>query len=118
MGKASRRKGQRRRGIGPSRADFEQQRDHEMLLAGMQTMLSAFEAGKEREQQARRTWAGGAEPPRAAIARWREDSTGDRFFSRETIAEAAGAPRLAEATLPSPQQIAENPGTGRPRYRS
>lgn len=110
MGKASRRKSQRRRGIGPSRADFEKSRSHHVLLTGMQTMIGKFEAEKEREQQARRAWAGGAEPPRATLVRWREGSVGDRFFSGKAIADAVGAPRLTDATLPSPQQMAENSG--------
>jgi len=110
VGKTSRRKSQRRRGIGPSRADFEKRRDYQMLLTGMQTMVNRFDAEKEREQQARRAWADGAEPPRATLARWREDSVGDRFFSGKTIADAVGASRLADATLPSPQQMAGNSG--------
>jgi hypothetical protein len=110
VGKASRHKSQRRRGIGPSRADFEKRRGHQMLLTGMQTMIDKFEAEKEREQQARRAWAGGAEPPRATRARWREDSVGDRFFAGDAIADAVGAPRLSDAALPSPQQMAENSG--------
>jgi hypothetical protein len=107
VGKVSRHKSQRGRGIGPSRADLEKRRGHQMLLTGMQTMIDKFEAEKEREQQARRAWAGGAEPPRATRARWREDSVGDRLFSGDAIADAVGAPRLSDATLPSPQQMAE-----------
>ena len=76
----------------------------------MQAMIEEFGAEKEREQRARRAWAGDAEPTQATIKRWREDSAGDRFFSIKTIADAVGAPRLAEATLPSPQQMAEGPG--------
>lgn len=110
MGKASRRKSQRRRGTGPSRTDFETRRDNQTLLAGLQAMIEEFGAEKEREQQARRAWAGDAEPPQATIKRWREDSAGDRFFSIKTIADAVGAPRLADATLPSAQQMAEDPG--------
>jgi hypothetical protein len=72
-------------------------------------MINGFEAEKEREEQARRAWAGGAEPPQATLTRWREDSSGDRFFSVKTIADAVGAPRLADATLPSPQEMAEDP---------
>jgi hypothetical protein len=40
VGKTSRRKSQRRRGIGPSRADFEKRRDYQMLLTGMQSMIN------------------------------------------------------------------------------
>ena len=110
MGKASRRKSHRRRGIGPTRADFETRRDNQILLAGMQAMIDGFEAEKEREQQARRAWAGDTEPPQATITRWREDSAGDRFFSIKTIADAVDAPRVADVTLPSPQQMAEDSG--------
>ena len=35
MGKASKRKSQRRRGIGPSRADFETRRENQVLLASV-----------------------------------------------------------------------------------
>ena len=105
-----RRKSQRRRGIGPSRADFEARRDNQVLLAGLQTMIDGFETEKEREQQARRSWTGGIEPPQATLTRWRDGSAGDRFFSVTTIADAVSAPRLGDATLPSPQQMAEDPG--------
>jgi hypothetical protein len=110
VGKASRRKSQRRRGIGPSRTGFETRRDNQILLANMQAIIEEFGAEKEREQRACRAWAGDAEPTQATIKRWREDSAGDRFFSIKTIADAVGAPRLAEATLPSPKQMAEGPG--------
>ena len=110
MGKASRRKSRRRQGIGPSRADFEERRGYQVLLAGMQTMINEFEADEQREQQARRAWTGDNEPPPATIPEWRENSVGDRFFSAKAIVDAACAPRLADATPPTPQQIAENPG--------
>jgi hypothetical protein len=110
VGKASRLKSQRRRGIGPSRADFEERRAYQTVLAGMQVMVDSIKAERDREQQARWAWAGGAEPPRATLARWRENSVGDRFFSGKEIADAAGAPRLADATLPTPQQMAQDSG--------
>lgn len=110
VGKASKRKSQRRSGIGPSRADVEKRRAYRRMLTGMQAMIDSFEYKKEREQQARMAWAGGAEPPRAVMPHWSEDSVGDRFFATETIENAASAPRLADAVLPGPEQIAENSG--------
>ena len=110
VGKASKRKSQRRSGIGPSRADVEKRRAYRRMLTGMQAMIDSFEYKKEREQQARMAWAGGAEPPRAVMPHWSEDSVGDRFFSTETIENAASAPRLTDAVLPGPEQIVENSG--------
>ena len=101
---------ERRQGIGPSRADFEKRRNYQVLMTGMQRMLGEIEADKEREQQARKAWTGGADPTPAALAQWREDSVGDRFFAGATIMDAVGAPSLTDATLPSPQQLAENSG--------
>jgi hypothetical protein len=110
VGKASRRKKQRRRGIGPSRADVEQRRSGQTLLTGLQHLIHRFEAEQEREEQAKRAWTGGVEPPRAPLGRWRADSVGDRFFSGADVTGAATAPRLTGATRPSPQQLAEDPG--------
>jgi hypothetical protein len=110
VGKASKRKSQRRQGIGPSRADLEKRRDRQALLTSMRPVIDRFEAEKERKERARRAWSGGAEPRRAALAQWREDSVGDRFFSASEITRAARAPELSDATLPMPQQVAENSG--------
>jgi hypothetical protein len=76
----------------------------------MRLMIDMFEAEKEREDQARLAWCGGAEPQHATLPRWREDSVGDRFFSARDITGAAHAPVLADAKLPTPQQVAENSG--------
>ena len=110
MGKASKRKSHRRQGIGQSRADIEKLRDRQALLTGMRRMIDRFEAEKEREDQARRAWCGGAEPRHATLPRWRQDSVGDRFFSARDITSAARAPVLADASLPTPQQVAEDSG--------
>lgn len=110
MGKTSKRKSQRRQGIGPSRAELERRRDYQILLAGAQALYDTIEAGRERGHQAKVAWADGSEPPRAELGHWREDSMGDRFFSQEEMTRAADALRLADVKLPSPQQMAENPG--------
>jgi hypothetical protein len=110
VGKASRRKTQRRQGIGPSRADFEKRRTYQVLLTGVQRMLDEIESDKELKQQASKAWTGGADPTPAPLAQWREDSVGDRFFAGTAIKDAVGAPSLTDATLPSPQQLAENSG--------
>ncbi|MGH3172031.1 MAG: hypothetical protein ACRDN0_40025 [Trebonia sp.] len=110
MGKASKRKSQRRQGTGLSRADFEKQRAYEALPPGIQAMAARFEAKNELENQARKAWCGGAEPHSATFPRWREDSAGDRFFSARDIITAARAPVLTDAELPTARQVAENSG--------
>lgn len=110
VGRASRRKSQRRQGIGPSRVDVQEQRDYQMLATGIQRLVSELEVASEREERARSAWTGDASQPRAPLPQSRPDSVGDRFFAGQIIAEAADAPALSEATLPSPQQMAENSG--------
>lgn len=110
MGKASKRKNQRRQGTGQSRADFERRRVYQSLLTGIQPIADRLKAQEEREEQARKTWRGGAEPRRATLPSWRKNSAGDRFFSADDITGAARAPVIADASLPTPQQLAEDSG--------
>ena len=94
MGKASRKKGQRRQGAGQSRADFELRRSFARLEANPSPALAAH------------AWSGGSKPEPAAIPKWPDDSAGDRFFNTEGIADAAEAPPIVGATLPVPGEMA------------
>jgi len=47
-----------------------------------------------------------SKPEPAAIPKWPDDSVGDRFFSTQAIADAAGAPAIVGATLPVPGEMA------------
>jgi hypothetical protein len=93
VGKASRKKGQRRQGAGQSRADFELRRSFARLEANPSPALAAH------------VWSGGKPEP-AAIPTWPDDSAGDRFFSTRGIADAAGAPPIVGTTLPTPEEMA------------
>jgi hypothetical protein len=94
VGKASRKKGQRRQGAGQSRADFELRRSFARLEANPSPALAAH------------AWGGGSKPEPAAIPTWPDDSVGDRFFSTRGIADAAGAPAIMGAALPTPGEMA------------
>jgi hypothetical protein len=108
VGKASKRKNQRRQGTGQSRADFERQRAYDAMLPVLRAMTDMAGAEEERKDRARRVWCGGAEPQQATLPRWREDSVGDRFFSASDITDAIRAPELADAEPPTARQMAEN----------
>ena len=97
MGKASRKKGQRRQGAGRSRADFERPRSFARLEANPSPALAAH------------VWSGGSEPEPAAIPKWPDDSVGDRFFNTRCIADATEAPPIVGATLPAPEEMAATP---------
>jgi hypothetical protein len=94
VGKASRKKGQRRQGAGQSRADFELRRSFAWLEANPSPALAAH------------VWSGGSKPEPAAIPKWPDDSAGDRFFSVQGIADAAEAPPIMGAALPAPEEMA------------
>ncbi len=110
VGKASKRKGQRRQGAGQSRADFERRRGLRAVATAMRPALAELAAKEECEDQARRYWRGGAAQRPAVIPRWAEDSVGDRFFSAKWLTDAARAPVLADAQLPGPAVLAGSPG--------
>ncbi|MGH3421972.1 MAG: hypothetical protein ACRDOD_20545, partial [Streptosporangiaceae bacterium] len=94
MGKASRKKGQRRQGVGQSRADFDLRRSFARLKANPSPALAAH------------VWSGGSKPKPAAIPKWPDDSVGDRFFNTQGIADAVEAPPIVGATLPTPEELA------------
>jgi len=93
VGKASRKKGQRRQGAGQSRADFELRRSFARLEANPSPALAAH------------AWGGGSKPRPAAIPKWPDDSVCDRS-NTEGIADAAEAPPIVGATLPAPGEMA------------
>jgi hypothetical protein len=97
VGKASRKKEQRRQGAGQSRAGFEVRRSSARLEANPSPALAAY------------VWSGGSEPEPAAIPEWPDDSVGDRFFNTWSIADAAEAPPIVGATLPAPEEMAATP---------
>jgi hypothetical protein len=97
VGKASRKKGQRRQGVGQLRADFER-RSFARLEANPSPALAAH------------VWSGGSKPEHAAIPKWPDDSAGDRsFFNTQGIADAAEAPPIVGATPPAPEEMAAIP---------
>ena len=110
MGKASKRKAERRQGIGGARAELERRRSMRAMAVGAQSALTAIEARDEAARRAIKQWSGGTAVRPAAIPRWTEDSVGDRFFSQKWITDAAGSPGLADARLPDPAVLAGNPG--------
>jgi hypothetical protein len=109
VGKASKRKNQRRQGTGLSRADFERQRAFAALHAGAGQIARMLEGEREREAQAAKMWCGGVTPKRATLPSWAPDSVGDRFFSDNDIAAAAAAPPLADAILPAKEELSQDP---------
>jgi hypothetical protein len=97
VGKASRKKGQRRQGIGQSRADFELRHSFARLEANPSPALAAH------------AWGGGSKPEPAAIPTWPDDSAGDRFFNTQGTADAAEAPPIVGTTMPTPEEMAAIP---------
>jgi len=96
VGKASMKKAQRRQGAGQSRPEFERQRIVSLMLADPDKVTVA---------EATQVWCDGAGPEQATIPRWKSDSVGSRFFSAQTIDDAAKAPRLDGAVLPSGREM-------------
>ncbi|HXL18487.1 MAG TPA: hypothetical protein VN961_13315, partial [Streptosporangiaceae bacterium] len=94
VGKASRKKGQRRQSVGQSRAEFELRHSFARLEANPSPALAAH------------AWSGGSKPEHAAIPKWPDDSAGDRFFNTQGTADAAEAPPIVGTTLPTPEEMA------------
>ena len=88
MGKASKKKSQRRAGIGPSRAEIEQRRLVRRTVRPGALVL----------------W-GKATPVPATVPQWAEDSLGDHFFTAKYITDAAQHPPLASAFLPEQEEM-------------
>ena len=124
MGKASKKKAQRRQGIGPSRADIDAAIKEEQAKRRVaQAMAGVTKAAQPRAAdagswgEAIQDWArepqwalwGGATPVPATVPTWAEGSLGDYFFTEPSITGAAQLPPLAEAVLPTPESLAADP---------
>jgi hypothetical protein len=117
VGKASKKKAQRRHGSGQSRAGFGQER-----AAGRQerASLQASRAFSELGDVARsleqtgaenvKAWWGGAPVVPATIPEWNAESLGHYFFSDSNIVKTAAAPPLAAAVIPEPEKLAADHG--------
>lgn len=119
VGKASKKKANRRAGIGPSRVELESRAEQERVKRRLAAAL--HEPGRLGDElrrvveQAAATQApmkdavtelwGGATPVPAEVPQWEDGSLGDFFFTEPAIVEAAVAPSAAAATLPSSERM-------------
>ena len=117
MGKASKKKAQRRQGAGQSRAEFEQERTAgRQERASLQVSQALSELGgiarslKQAEAENVKAWWGGAPVVPATIPEWDAESLGHYFFSDSNIVKAAAAPPLAAAVIPEPGKLAADRG--------
>jgi hypothetical protein len=100
MGKASKKKSQRRAGVGPSRAEIERQRvSRRVAGAPLHTVTRLASLSM---------W-GNATPAPATVPQWTEDSLGDYFFTSTFVSDAAGLPPLAGAVLPEQEEMTAIP---------
>src|ERR1700730_3833963 len=127
MGKASKKKSDRRTGIGPPRTEIEstvrQEQVKRRLIAALRQPGQVGDpvrqgAGQAPAAQAAggdgaiRLW-GGVPPVPAEVPQWEDGSLGDFFFTEPVIARAAAAPPAAVAVLPpSERMLASGSGTG------
>jgi hypothetical protein len=100
MGKASKKKSQRRAGIGPSRAEIERQRVSRRVAGGPLHAVARLASLS--------LW-GSATPVPATVPQWAEDSLGDYFFTSRFVSDAAGLPPLADAVLPEQEEMTAIP---------
>lgn len=119
MGKASKRKSDRRAGIGPPRAQIEsavrQEQVKRRLIAALSQPGQVSDTLRQFAGQAAAAQAaagdavtglwGGATPVPAQIPQWDDGSLGDFFFTEPVIARAAAAPPAAAAVLPLPERM-------------
>ena len=119
MGKASKKKSDRRTGIGPARAEIEsavrQEQVKRRLIAALsqpgqvrdtlrQVAGPAAAAQAAADDAVTRLW-GGVTPVPAEVPQWEDGSLGDFFFTEPVIAGAAAAPPAAVAVLPAPERM-------------
>jgi hypothetical protein len=119
MGKASKKKSDRRRGIGPSRTEIEstvrQEQVKRRLIAALsqpgqvgetlrQVAGQAAAAQSAADDAVTGLW-GGVTPVPAEVPQWEDGSLGDFFFTEPVIAMAAAAPPAAVAVLPAPERM-------------
>jgi hypothetical protein len=119
MGKASKRKSDRRTGTGPSRTEIESKVRQEQVRRRLTAALNQpgqlgdtlrQVAGQAAAAQASTGDAvtglwGGVTPVPAEVPQWEDGSIGDFFFAEPVIAGAAGAPSAAVAVLPAPERM-------------
>ncbi len=107
MGKASKKKSQRRAGIGLSRAEFEQQRVIRRMAGALHqaTEIEMARSQRSASRQASLSVWGTATPVPATVPQWAEDSLGDYFFTAKFITDAAELPPLAGAVLPELEEM-------------
>lgn len=106
MGKASKKKAERRQGTGESRTEFEQRRHQSRIADTFQRWANMQAAEEDETATAARAWCGGSRPTAAELPRWAKGSVGDRFFTAKSVLDAARAPRLAQAILPAADTMA------------
>ncbi len=119
MGKASKRKSDRRTGIGPSRTEIEstvrQEQARRRLTAALSQRGQLGDTLRQVAGQAAAAQAaagdavtglwGGVTPVPAEVPQWEDGSLGDFFFTEPVIARAAGVPPAAVAVLPAPARM-------------
>jgi hypothetical protein len=107
MGKASKKKAQRRQGDGQSRSEFEEQRSVEKAGRRMGQMDVTRDMVTSLVREAARFSA----DPHVTQAAWGWDpgSAGHRFFSDPVIADARDAPPLKKARFPKAEKVAADP---------
>ncbi|HTR93596.1 MAG TPA: hypothetical protein VMI73_17840 [Trebonia sp.] len=108
MGKASKKKAQRRQGTGQSRADFEEARP----ASQPERQLTQFDVSPDSVRDLVRYAARHGDDPHVTRAAWGWDpgSVGHRFFSDPVIADTRDAPSLEKARFPRPAKFAVSPG--------
>jgi hypothetical protein len=119
MGKASKKKSDRRAGIGPSRTEVEsavrQEQVKRRLIAALsqpgqvgdtlrQVAGQAAAAQAAADDAVTGLW-GGVTPVPAEVPQWEDGSLGDYFFTEPVIAGAAAAPPAAVAVLPPAERM-------------
>jgi hypothetical protein len=117
VGKASRKKAQRRQGAGQPRAEFEQGRPAgRQGRASLQASQALSELGdvarslEQAEAKNVKAWWSGALVVPATIPEWEAESLGHYFFSDSNIAKTAAAPPLTAAVIPAPRKLAADRG--------
>ncbi len=108
MGKARKKKAQRRQGTGQSRADFEEARP----ASQPERQLTQFDVSPDFVRDLVRYAARHSDDPHVTRAAWGWDpgSVGHRFFSDPVIADTRDAPSLEKARFPRPAKFAVSPG--------
>jgi hypothetical protein len=118
MGKASKKKSDRRAGTGPDRAQIESKARQEQVqrrLAALPQPRQVKDVLRQVAEQAAAAqtiaddavtelW-GGTTPVPAEIPQWQDGSLGDFFFTEPVIVRAAAAPPAELAVLPPPERM-------------